>query len=373
MLNRFKFAFDPDSAMPKYRQFADALACYLSGIEYVPGTQLPNDRELAAIYDLSVVTVGRALNLLAKRGVVIRKVGSGTFIKPPKEAGGKRIALVCHQKISHDGGFVTGLWNELHRQAPEYGIDLMMIQVSPEDYRKAFTTYDLSGMIVLSAEKDFMPHMQELADSGLNIVQAGMWDRDFPQISFGTDHQKSAESVVDIFCKKGHKKIAFMLRSNAGSIHCGTQERLRGYKLGMYRNKLPVHPDWIIPCSNTNADEIKERLAHLRDSGELPTAFIFEQILFTGQMRYLVNSLNLSIPEDISLVAFDNELLDDPDDSTLSTYTHDIAEMVSRIFDHLLKKKINDGSPLQAKFIDRGSCKNLRSVSRRRYSNQLTK
>jgi GntR family transcriptional regulator len=87
MLNKFKFVYDSDSAVPKYRQFADALANYLSGIEYVPGTQLPNDRELAAAYDLSVVTVGRALNLLAKRGIILRKVGAGTFIKPPREAG----------------------------------------------------------------------------------------------------------------------------------------------------------------------------------------------------------------------------------------------------------------------------------------------
>jgi LacI family transcriptional regulator len=369
MLNKFKFVYDSDSAVPKYRQFADALANYLSGIEYVPGTQLPNDRGLAAAYDLSVVTVGRALNLLAKRGIILRKVGAGTFIKPPREAGGKRIALVCHQKISHDGGFVTGLWNELHHQSPEYGVDLMMIQVAPEDYRKAFNIYDLDGMIILSAEEDFMPQLKELADSGLNIAQVGMWHRDFPQISFGTDHRKAAESVVDIFCKKGHRKIAFMLSHYSNTIHCGTQERLRGYQLAMYRNKLPMHPDWIIHSNYQNTAEIREQLKRLRDSGELPTAIVFEQILFTERMRHIANSLDLSIPEDISLIAFDNDMLDALDDFTLSTYTHDTAEMVSRIFDHLLKKKIHDGSPLSAKFIDRGSCKNLKTFSRKKRTN----
>ena len=115
-----------------------------------------------------------------------------------------------------------------------------------------------------------------------------------------------------------------------------------------------------------NTAEIREQLKRLRDSGELPTAIVFEQVLFTERMRHIANSLDLSIPEDISLIAFDNDMLDALDDFTLSTYTHDTAEMVSRIFDHLLKKKIHDGSPLSAKFIDRGSCKNLKTFPRKK-------
>ena len=373
MLNKFSFVFDPEAKVPKYRQFADALSCHLSGVEYIPGTKLSNDRKLAQAYGISVVTVSRALNLLVKRGIIARKVGSGTYICPPEVSGGKRIALVCHEKISNDGGFVTGLWNELHRQAPGYGVDLLMIQAAPEDYRKAFVNYGLHGMIILSAEKKFLPELAKLYDSGLNIAQVGMWHKEIPQISFGTDHEAAAAKVVDILHKSGHRKIAFLVRSSNGELQCGSAERLRGYQLGMFRNNLPVHPDWIFYGQYSKSHLLKEYLHKLSREDNMPTAFIFEQLLFTINLRHAISELGLSVPEDVSMVVFDNNLCEAESYFPLSSYTHETVDMVTGIFDHLMHRKHHDGSPLPAKFINRGSCKNIKSNSRKISENNQRK
>lgn len=346
MLSNFKYDPDPGATIPKYRQFANALAEYLAGVEYIPGTKLPSDRELAAMTGLSVVTMSKALNLLARRGIVARKVGSGTYIRPPNSGGGKRIAVVCHQKISNDGSFVTSLWTELHRQAPEYGADFLMMQTAPEDYHKVFSAYDLAGMIVLSAENEFMPLIQKLNDSGMNIVQVGMYHEDYPEISFGTDHAAAAEEAVNILHAAGHSRIAFIPRVNDNQLHCGTKARMRGYQLGMYKNGLPVHPDWIMFYRFHQMGNIQDYI-HAFDRENFPTAFIFEQTQLIVPLEHILRMIDFRVPQDVSMLLFDHSIISDQI-VPVSVYTHDTSEMAKKILDHLFKIKIHDGMPLTA-------------------------
>lgn len=49
--------------------------------EYLPGQKLPGERELSGIYGVSRVTVRQALSELIDRGVLIKRQGSGTYVK----------------------------------------------------------------------------------------------------------------------------------------------------------------------------------------------------------------------------------------------------------------------------------------------------
>ena len=61
---------------------------------YAHGRRLPAERDLAAHYGASRTTVREALSQLKKEGLVIRKVGSGTFVNQPKISLGRNIANV---------------------------------------------------------------------------------------------------------------------------------------------------------------------------------------------------------------------------------------------------------------------------------------
>ncbi len=45
------------------------------------GERLPPERELARVFNVNYATIGMALNVLVQRGIVRRKVGSGTFVE----------------------------------------------------------------------------------------------------------------------------------------------------------------------------------------------------------------------------------------------------------------------------------------------------
>jgi GntR family transcriptional regulator len=65
---------------PSYREVADLVTAAIDEGLYPYGTQLPSATELAALYDVSVATIHRAMKLLAERGIIQGRQGLGRFV-----------------------------------------------------------------------------------------------------------------------------------------------------------------------------------------------------------------------------------------------------------------------------------------------------
>lgn len=68
---------------PKYLCLHAALSQIIERGDLRPGAQLPTDDELAALLDLSVGTVQKAMNTLREDGLLDRRQGAGTFVVDP--------------------------------------------------------------------------------------------------------------------------------------------------------------------------------------------------------------------------------------------------------------------------------------------------
>lgn len=73
-----------NSALPLYYQLAESLRAKITTGEYAVGDQLPSERELMSIYDISRNTVRDAIDVLAQDGLVERDHGRGTFVARPQ-------------------------------------------------------------------------------------------------------------------------------------------------------------------------------------------------------------------------------------------------------------------------------------------------
>lgn len=65
---------------PRYVQLHKRLSEGVAQGILRPGAPLPPEREIAAITDLSRVTVRKAISLLAEEGLIVQKQGSGSFV-----------------------------------------------------------------------------------------------------------------------------------------------------------------------------------------------------------------------------------------------------------------------------------------------------
>lgn len=75
-------SIDRDSYEPAYAQLADILRHSVATGALRPGDQLPSEAQLCQRYQVSPMTVRRAINILAEQDVVIAEQGRGTFVKP---------------------------------------------------------------------------------------------------------------------------------------------------------------------------------------------------------------------------------------------------------------------------------------------------
>ena len=75
-------SIDRDSYEPAYMQLVNILRHQVASGAYRPGDRLPSESALRRQFDLSPMTVRRAINILSDQGVVVTSQGKGTFVKP---------------------------------------------------------------------------------------------------------------------------------------------------------------------------------------------------------------------------------------------------------------------------------------------------
>ena len=72
---------NPESPIPLYRQLAELLMAKINGGEYPPGSRIPSEHNLAAQYGIGRPTARQATEWLVRRRVLVRKRGSGTYVR----------------------------------------------------------------------------------------------------------------------------------------------------------------------------------------------------------------------------------------------------------------------------------------------------
>lgn len=74
-------SLNPDSSEPLYAQLAEKLARQIRKGEFEAGMKIPSENVLAERYGIGRPTVRQATDLLIRRGYLVRRRGSGTFVR----------------------------------------------------------------------------------------------------------------------------------------------------------------------------------------------------------------------------------------------------------------------------------------------------
>jgi DNA-binding LacI/PurR family transcriptional regulator len=83
-----------NSDQPKYKLIFEALREGIATGEYKAGARLPSEGELSRRFAVSRMTVVKAMRELQQQGLVVRRVGSGTYAAPQAEKGNGLFGLL---------------------------------------------------------------------------------------------------------------------------------------------------------------------------------------------------------------------------------------------------------------------------------------
>ncbi len=133
-------------------------------------------------------------------------------------------------------------------------------------------------------------------------------DRYLPKIKtnyVGVDNETGIYNAVTYLCEQGYEKIALITYP---PLMSNIRERLNGFKKALKRNNLRVHNNYVQEVSYTSTeDDVKLAIDQLLALTNPPRAIVFvTNIIGLFAFEYL-NSRNVRIPQDVSIISFDDD------------------------------------------------------------------
>ena len=98
-MNNMNTRLNNDNNVPLYQQLFLSLQNRIDSGEWSPGSRIPTEQELCDEYEVSRITVRKAVSEMVKAGFLIKHQGKGTFVvemaRPPKKAMMNNFSSMC--------------------------------------------------------------------------------------------------------------------------------------------------------------------------------------------------------------------------------------------------------------------------------------
>lgn len=296
---------------------------------------------MVTIYDLakatgySAPTISKALNGNGKLNQKTREI----ILKAAKEAGYKpnmaakslstkhsKLIGVILEDVAMKRGFehplFGGLLNRFRHEIEMAGFDLLFLSKNFDNgmsYIDHCKYRDVEGIIVVNPV-DNDPEVATLGSCGIPCVSTNEF---IPGIcTVVSENEKSGRIAAQKFVEAGHKKIGFLgapFRDNSPA----SVERFRGFKdeleklgLGFDEKYLETCEYWFDQAGYDGMKKLYERCP------DVTAVFVVCDSLAFGAMRYFAD-MGIKVPEDVSLIGFDDDHTVSDVNPILSTFRQD--------------------------------------------------
>jgi LacI family transcriptional regulator, galactose operon repressor len=213
---------------------------------------------------------------------------------------------------------------------------------------RVFQERRVDGLVVTPASLDPTGHLYAAHAAGLPIV---LLDRRVPGLDVDVvqiDNVKAARETIEHLIALGHRKIAMLtgvtemeVSVHATNLDSGvstSKDRLQGYREALDAAGIDYRPDYVRTADFhlMAAREEAERLLRLRDR---PTAVFATDSTNALGVLLALRDVGLHVPQDVSVVAFDDADWADVVEPGLSVIAQPVHEM-GRLSARLLVSRI---------------------------------
>ena len=324
--------------VPLYRKIYLDLKKKIASRELAPGQKLPYERELCDQYGVKRVTIRKSLEMLAQEGLIVKHMGLGSFVAGSSvpaavsPEGASTILFIMRRNendIYHNTSSCnTRLFFEMEQMCRRNGYLLSYVgldeQTSVEDIVRE---HPVSGVFLVSACHE--ETIRELTRMKMPAVLLNHYDP--RMLSVMPDNQHMLSLVLDYLCEMDHTRIAYV---DGMPDSRNAQERWKAFRFAMQEHGLQADPQLYF-VGNWTFDGGRAVARELLKVGQLPTAvFAASDMMAAGVMEEL-RAADLRIPEDISIVGYDNLDIDVLLSPPLSSATVNFRHMCEVAFEHL--------------------------------------
>lgn len=208
----------------------------------------------------------------------------------------------------------------------------------------------VDGLIICSSSFS-AAQRRKLLEYGIPIVVVNNQAAEEYRYSIYHDDVDGSRQVTRHLIELGHKRIAYLGNSLSGRT---TLDRLTGFRQEMKAAGLKIPADYSFEVAGGGPKDGQKAIDHFLDLPKRPTAlFCYNDLMAIGALKGL-QAAGVRVPEDISLVGFDNILFSaftNPPLTTLDQPKRYIGAEAARLILGLLVP--HDGQQAQAQEIQK--------------------
>ena len=357
-----------------YKRLKDTIIREIKNKTLKENDPILSERLLSEKFDISRISVRKALKELIDDGYLYTIPGKGTFVKgiisgmrAPREKtnnlayifwGGDRSIM----SIPYFAHIVAGA----ERVARKQNYHLIISTFEPDaQIPNALPSIIEQGKVDGALIEGIFLDLYRQINKAIPIVTISNYLFRDPELIEKTDdidyvtanNESAVIRVLEYLNSLGHKNVGFVM---GNPCHSSFRERLHGFYLGSRIFKMKTRPEWIVSGTPSGRTAFKKIL----ENRSLPTAIVACNDTFALDIIDYCHKEKIKIPDDFSIVGFDDiesSAWSQPPLTTVRILTEEMGEKSA----HRLIEKIKDPSSMPttiligAELVIRESCKSL--------------
>jgi len=319
-----------EKVKPKHEQLKQEIEQWIASGQYRPNDRLPTEHEMAQQSGVSRQTVRQAIGALVQEGRLFRKQGSGTYVA--------EIAARQESEWPAIGVMTTYISDYIFPEIVR-GIESVLrskgypMILSSTDNDKSKERESLVAMMAGQARGLIIEPTRSaqgnanldryLALSQMKIPYVMINER-YPELDcpcVKMDDEQGGFLAAKHLIALGHRRIAGFFKTDDLQ---GVQ-RLRGFLRAHQALKVPLLPEAVVQYATEEKREhtFQRALAYLQLPAEVrPTAFVGYNDELAVWLLEAVRQAGLRVPDDLSLVGFDDSFLATATEIKLTSVAH---------------------------------------------------
>lgn len=343
-----------------YLQIAEKVMKIIESRNLQAHDPVPSEAELARLFGVSRMTSKLALELLEEQGVVYRLPRRGTFLSGNRQQEShanvqepvptsvdknknKQIALI----VPHMSDYVSRIISAVEHEVRKADYDLILKISKNEDDQdrclESLVAMGVSGIVLFPWGNRTCS--DQLLRLKMEKVPCVVIDRIYREISIDCvyhDHYQGAYEVAQYLIAKGHREIGFS--SNVIENVTSREERYQGYIQALLDHGIPVKSEYIHFRTGTvepgRFHEYDAEQGEFIRSNPQMTAIMCADDQVAIATLFSALHLNISVPEQLSIVGFADTHLSTLTPIPLTTVRQDTERLAAAAVE-LLMKRVN--------------------------------
>ena len=252
----------------------------------------------------------------------------------------------------------SGVLNKFRESVEAAGYDIIFLSCHTKLSYKAHAAFRaVEGIAIINADSRFNKEMSALTGIGIPCVST---NASIPGIcTIVTDNKKAGYKAAEYLVSKGHKKIGFLSAPNDEYLPA-SKERFEGFCQYLDEVGIPFDSSYYQECEYWNIPSGQKGFAELyKRHSDITAVFAVSDLIAMGVMNYS-REIGIKIPEDLSILGFDDDRVSEFTTPRLTTFRQDSEGIASLAADLLLQHMVGLPVPnklihLPVEFIERDS------------------